>query len=104
MLFIIVSIIGQSKESASNEALEFKKNGAGEGSRTLVASLGSWCITVMLHPQDAYTVLVFLQSSNEDSRFFQFFYKNPSRTGFPHRRMMGFCFIFPVCTVEKTDF
>ena len=26
-------------------------NGAGEGNRTLVASLGSWSIAIMLHPR-----------------------------------------------------
>ncbi len=35
---------------SNNIVPAFKKHGAGEGSRTLVASLGSWCITVMLHP------------------------------------------------------
>ena len=41
--------IPQTVKKSRNEG---KKNGAGEENRTLVASLGSWSITILLRPRD----------------------------------------------------
>ena len=39
------------------------KNGAGEGNRTLMASLEGWSFTTKLHPQSAFLYHVRLQAA-----------------------------------------
>lgn len=55
-IYAIADVETELADSKSGKEIFEYKIGAGEGSRTLVASLGSWCITVMLHPHFRFPI------------------------------------------------